>query len=345
MKQEERIISSMFEAAREEAPQISFEDMAQQFSKQVPVAAGAEQGGMGGIKSLLFRHISLNSILLFSVGSLALLSITLASREREVVPLISQQEEIEVIAEKTETAASQVIATKIPSPPPSNPTDKQKTPAKIVKSVMAVRSNKNREASSALDSKQALDEFSFAADVEDSLEMNPDFAEPNVDSLVILANQAKRPNTPFDTSSTNSQDTLKTSDVPQNYLVDERGEIKDQKKIRKIDINGTVTLTLLNTYNNDMADQFLTQLKSYGLTIKKDRHRFRKGHIRNFFIQLTHHQGLDFKLRAAKFKRLDFILYFDQKDDLIGFSYHFNHDRNKTDIISLKARGSITQLY
>ena len=107
MKQEERIISSMFEAARDEAPQISFEDMAQQFSKQVPTAAGAEQGGIGAIKSLLVRHISLNSILLFSVGSLALLSITLASREREVVPLVSQQEEIELIGKKTETATSE----------------------------------------------------------------------------------------------------------------------------------------------------------------------------------------------------------------------------------------------
>lgn len=345
MKQEERIISSMFEAAREEAPQVSFEDMAQQFSKQVPTVTGAEQGGMGALKSLLFRHISLNSILLFSVGSLALLSITLASREREVIPLVSQQEEIEVIAEKTEIATSEVDFTNVPSPPPSNPKDKQRTPVKIVKSVMAVPSKKNRESNSELDNKQELEKLSLAAEVEDSLEMKTDLAESSADSSVILANQAKRPGTPLDTSSASSKDTLKTRAATQNYLVDERGEIKDLRKIRKIDINGTVTLTLLNSYNNDMANQFLTQLKSYGLMIKKDRYRFRKGHIRNLFIQLTHHQGLDFKLRAAKFKRLDFILYFDQKDDLIGFSYHFNHDRNKTDIISLKARGSITQQY
>lgn len=345
MKKEERIISSMFEAAREEAPQVSFENMAKQFSKQVPTTTGAEQGGIGGIKNLLMQHISLNSILLFSVGSLALLSIILASREKEVVPLISQQEEIEIIKEKPEATLAQAISTHVLSLPPPTATDKQIAPIKIDKSVTPARSKENREPVSRLDTNQQKDKPTSAVEVEDSLEMNRDLAQRNTDSPATQANKEQRPSPPFYTPTASSEDTLKNPEETSKYLVDERGKIKDQRKVRKIDIDGTVTLTLLNSYNHDMADQFLTQLKSYGLTIKKDRYQFRRGHIRNLFVHLTHHQGLDFKLRAARFKRLDFILYFDQKDDLVGFTYHFNNEDKKGDIVSLKARGVISKSY
>lgn len=348
MKKEERIISSMFEAAREEAPQVSFEDMAQQFSKQVPTTTGAEQGAMGGIKNLLMQHISLNSILLFSVGSLALLSIILASREKEVVPLISQQEEIEVRKATTESATSQAVAVKVPSLPSpivTDITDKQKTPPQVDKNIIPAASKEKTGPTSPTDSKQVLEMASSAIEVEDSLEMNRDQAAQQVDSSTIRANEAGQPKTSFNPNPTSFKDTLKSPEETPNYLADERGELKNQRKVRKIDIDDTVTLTLLNSYNNDLVDQFLTQLQSYGLTIKKDRYQFRRGHIRNLFVHLTHHQGLDFKLRAARFNRLDFILYFDQKDDLLGFSYHFNNEDKKGDIVSLKARGVISKSY
>lgn len=345
MKKEERIISSMFEAAREEAPLVSFEEMAQQFSEQIPAATGAEQGSLGAIKSLLLKHISLNSLLLFSIGSLALLSITLTSRDSEVVSAQGAQERVEVIEEEFASNISQPVPDQDAAIESLEQKIKQKTPVKVAKRALSSPAQEKVEPVSPPYRKPSSDTLLSSAEMEDSLGLSPELGVENVDPDLMPVNEDQKPESTINTNAVSVGDTLKSPETPKNVLEDERGKIRDQKKVRKIDINGTVTLTLLNNYNHDMADQFLTQLKSYGLIIKKDRYRFRKGHIRNLFIQLTHHQGLDFKLRAAKFKRLDFILYFDQKDDLIGFSYHFNHDRNKTDIISLKARGSITQQY
>jgi len=345
MKQEERIISSMFEAAREEAPQVSFEEMAEQFSKRVPVAAGAEQGGMGAIKSLLLKHISLNSLLLFSLGSLALLSITLTSRDSEVVSAQGLQERVEVIEEEVASNIPQTVPIQDAAIEFLEQMTKQKIPVKVAKRTLASPTQEKVEPFSPPYGKPSSDTLLSSAEMEDKTGLSNGLDPQTMDAKVTPADEREKTESLMDTSAVSVGDTLKSPAMPKNVLVDERGKIRDQKKVRKIDINGTVTLTLLNSYNHDMADQFLTQLKSYGLTIKKNRYRFRKGYIRNLFLQITHHQGLDFKLRAAKFKRLDFKLYFDQRDALIGFSYHFNHDRAKTDIISLKARGSITQQY
>ncbi len=345
MKKEERIISSMFEAAREEVPQVSFEDMAQQFSKQVPAVAGAEQGSLGAIKNLLLKHISLNSLLLFSIGSMALLSITLTSRENEEVSVYELQKTEVVNEEKIASEMPQTAPDQLAPVEPLEQSTEQERPVKVEKSTMPSPAQDNVISLSPPDNRPSSDTPLSPAEMENSLGLSPELGMENVNPDLMPVNEAEKPESMINAGTVSVGDTLKSPETPKNVLVDERGKIRDQKKVRKIDVNGTVTLTLLNNYNHDMADQFLTQLKSYGLTIKKDRYRFRKGHIRNLFLQITHHQGLDFKLRAAKFKRLDFKLYFDQRDALVGFSYHFNHDRAKTEIISLKARGSITQQY
>jgi len=78
MKQEDKYLDHLFESAREEAPQRSFEEVAEVF------AASTSTTLLGLAKGWFLKNISLNSILFLSVGTLGLIGAFLFSSSKDI---------------------------------------------------------------------------------------------------------------------------------------------------------------------------------------------------------------------------------------------------------------------
>ena len=134
MKEEEKYIQSLFEAARQEEPQISFEEVSETLATSL-------SPGMGAVmKGWFFKHIYLNSfIVLVSIAALSFLafgniqsenkqtaaipnieSTTAIVNVEKARPILTEEESQIQQEEKTVASSSNEIETKIPSVKVSN---------------------------------------------------------------------------------------------------------------------------------------------------------------------------------------------------------------------------------
>lgn len=342
MKKEDQIISSLFEAARTEAPKVSFEQMAQQLNQQPPVPPTEPAGIGANIKHLLLKNIGLNSIILVVGAGLVYYGLKQPTPTPELAAI----------------PGPLMVADSIPSAPSILPIAQPLKEAKAETSPSPILS-------------------SIDTQVEEEVESNFIYSSAPINSSPITQDSTATPATAQSTSTSEDKGVNKKpiqaaesplpypvknfadstnmernpSSVPSSLqdekgtLTTSKGTIEDHEKIDTSNILRTTSIVLLNTYNQDATGEFFTILTSYGFELKKKRHRFKDGQVRNILMHLTHREGLDYKLRAVRFKRIEVKLYFDQSDQLYGFSIHMNQQTKAPKIISLSAKGNIVHQY
>ncbi|MEM7371149.1 MAG: hypothetical protein AAF587_21215 [Bacteroidota bacterium] len=98
-------------------------------------------------------------------------------------------------------------------------------------------------------------------------------------------------------------------------------------------------LTLHHTDDQQAVQQFVDALEMSGLKIDlKTDYTPDQAYISSFFIRFRHRKGLNFRLRAIGFKKLDIRLFLDQDGRIDWFRYRIN-DKEFTYNIYLNARG------
>jgi len=339
MKKEDRIISSLFEDARAEAPKVSFEQMAQQFTQQPPIPPTEPTGMSAHIKHLLLKNIGLNSIILVVGAGLVYYGLKQPTPTPELAAIHSPR----LVADSTPSVPSilpiaqplkEAKAVTLPSPTLPN-TDK-------VSQEPELRLTVTPEHRNPATSPEAHEPSTSEAPTEDK-------AAGKVDSKIPVPVSTP----PLSSTNTNivkpeeSGSSVESSGFQEEKgtLATSKGTIEDLEKIDASKISRTTSIVLLNTYNQDATGEFFTVLTSYGFQLKKKRHRFKDGRVRNILMHLTHREGLDYKLKAVRFKRIEVKLYFDQSDQLYGFSIHMNNQTKTPKIISLSAKGNIVHQY
>lgn len=345
MKKEDRIISSLFEDARNEAPQVSFEQMAQRLAEQASVPPPAEPTGLSSaVRQLLLKNIGLNSIILVVGAGLVYYGL----RPSTPTPELSSVTET-VVAEDSIPSALPILPIEqsliqtqkaaLPSPSLLSPKElKQKRKFKP----LSPSPNKPNPSTNQLDSTNITEsdpiETDLSSTVRGSQKPWTDPAPPAGPPKMTTDS----PSNPSITTGPNPPVGPQPADTP--FM--SGFTINDKIKIDTNQIHRTTPIILKNTYNQDATREFFTLLSSYGFVLKKKRHRFKDGLVRNISLHLTHKEGLDFRLKARRFKELEFKLYFDESDQLFGFSIRMNNKQEKeVKIISLKAQGQITQQY
>lgn len=106
--------------------------------------------------------------------------------------------------------------------------------------------------------------------------------------------------------------------------------------------SNTLTLKLNHADQNDAVKQFITQLKQHGLSLKKQSFSRSMGKIKRFKLQLTHPNGLDWKIKGQGFETFEIQLQIDDTQQVQGLSYRFNEKGNFSKPLSLAACGNST---
>ena len=315
MKTEEQLINDLFRAARTQAPLCTYDEVAASFSASVAAAPAAQASIQQLARQFLLNNISLNSLLLLVVAGGALLLVL----EQPGAPM----------EPTAEAARSPQVTGLRPTPPPA----KARPLTRFQQPPLAIKAKQAK-------AKTILPSPIHSKTPEDLLQLpiegstKPGAALPSTPLRQYPISITKA------TAATTDSIPDKTSKQP--GLVEVNGQLFDDQQLRMADRDREVSLVLLKTYTRDATLEFFAMLRSYGFVIKKERYRFRKGQINRFFMHLTHDQGLDFKLRGTHFNRLDFVLHFDELDQLKGFSYYFDGEKKPEKITSLKARGAVS---
>ena len=100
-----------------------------------------------------------------------------------------------------------------------------------------------------------------------------------------------------------------------------------------------LVLTLDKEDNKSEIEQFLSQLTRHGLALKKQSFSQSFGKIKRFKLQITHPDGLDWKIKGQGFTTFELRLHLDSEKKLEQFSYRFNKKGDYSKPLSLLSYG------
>ncbi len=100
-----------------------------------------------------------------------------------------------------------------------------------------------------------------------------------------------------------------------------------------------LVLTLDKQDNKAAIGQFLNQLKQHGLVLKKQSFSRSLGTIKRFKLQITHPEGLDWKIKGQGFSTFELRLHLDSEKKVQQFSYRFNKKGDYSKPLSLLSYG------
>lgn len=322
MKQEDRIIANLFEEAQKEAPEMSFEQMAQRFLQHAPVVVPETMGINTKIKQLLLQNIGFNSIVLVVGAGLVYYSL----RQPNSTP------------EPSAKSSTTMTEDRLPSASPILPI----VPAQPAGTAVASPSPSLLNHAKASQPVTELTQPERVAAASNQSAHRPAMTPPTKEAEIPQDEQIM--NTASTDTSSHKKMTAKLGRTEAATPPMSDAPIREQAKTDTATVYKMTTIVLRNTYNQDATREFFTLLTSYGLELKKKKHRFKDGLVRHISMHLTHPKGLDFKLKAWNFQQIAFNLHFDASDQLVGFTIRMNDQPAKEQkIISLHATGTIVQ--
>lgn len=100
-----------------------------------------------------------------------------------------------------------------------------------------------------------------------------------------------------------------------------------------------IVLTLDQQDSKAEIEQFINQLKQHGLELKKQSFSRSLGKIKRFKLQITHPDGLDWKIKGQGFSTFELRLHLDAGQKIQQFSYRFNNKGDFSKPLSLLSCG------
>lgn len=304
---DQQFIESLFEAAKNELPQTSFEEVAASFEASASIAATVS------FKTWLLSNLSFNLIIMTTTLSIFITAIWFflipnTSNHQNIAEATITNVEVEkslIIMPEVETDDSKIIPSVI------KPAHNIKKTTRIIKSVQATNSNSNLDDSPSFSNLQTAPQLPTAAS---SIEKSATSNTIKITSPLPLKEQAS-----LLSIETPIQENIK---LPTSLST-------TQEKI----------LTLKNTDDNKETAMFENTLTAYGFKISSADYYGGSNHIERFVLLIKHPQGMEWQLKAKGFKQVEFKIHFDDKGEVNGLSYRFNNTKKFSKRMSLTAKG------
>ena len=109
-----------------------------------------------------------------------------------------------------------------------------------------------------------------------------------------------------------------------------------------MDLTPTQEIIVLSLHKQDSkreVEQFMTQLEQHGLALKKQSFSRSLGKIKRFKLQITHPDGLDWKIKGQGFTTFELRLHLNTNKEVEQFSYRFNEKGDYSKPLSLLSYG------
>lgn len=316
MKKEEMIISSLFEAARTEAPKVSFEEVSQKLQTTIQVTP-PETNTLTTVKQMLLKSINLNSLMIVTLSGLSVAAIIWLDKSPQAPTSMVEITELSKTEEESSTEqVSNHIENKTNVPllvTTHFPVQSEETKAQHAASTRPLPPlNKQEEITSAIHSVAKANE-----------KLVENF---NLDAQTTLI-------------STIGMDTLPTLLSHPSMIEKSLEPITDMTVSTEEDVvEREIVLVLHNTFDKLAKDKFFQSLVAYGgLSFKKLKSNTRNGRISHFSFHIVHDKGLNLKLQATNFEVFEVRLHMDHNDQLLGLTYYFNNDQVKKKMIRVDA--------
>ena len=291
---EDQYIESLFEAAREEAPKISFEEVAQQFE------AATTPTPIEVIKDLLTNSIHLNTIIMIiSVTSIAFIfwiNSSTTTETPQAYPIIK------TITKQVESLKKETKKEVIISP--------------IVQTASTKIKNPKHKIFSAIKKEQSDTTITISQTPENwIIEEVIDIASINkVQPLKITTHQIV-------SNTYRGKDFELVADEQEEDLVPTNETLQSEPNL----IFKEVLFTLKSTDDQATAIDFGRSLTNLGLAILINPNYNANGTVlRQFTLRIRHEKGLDWKMKVNGFRTLEMKVFLNEKKQVEMLSYRFN---------------------
>lgn len=317
-------IDQLFKAAKEEKPQVSFEEITSRFKVSVM------QSDISSNPPTLFSKIfNLNSLLL--ITAITLLSIVgywlskpiVVSINEDNIPLIISEQAVIAPIEKEDSKSSF-----------KNPSTNKEVP--LITPISSPNEQQNKVSSS--------HENPFNK----SLDLNKNVANKIVIKTTISTkNQPKvaahQATTPVAES--------KKNDLITNTIQEETSNANNSKNKLTIDSKSTVTpkveiinpkeqvLLLSKNDSQKQINSFINTIQSYGIQTDLYVNKIVKNNIRKLTLQMNHPQGLDWRIRLQDFDYLEIKILLDEQQQAYGITYRLNQNGDFAEYLTFKHKG------
>ena len=318
MSEEEKYINQLFEAAKNEAPKRSFEEVATHFEKTIittPVATGWSK--------LYVKYFSLNTVLLTVIGGLGIAGFlwlmptpvaqTTTLTAKKAIP-INQEEKSQIIQQsntnnlvKKEVQPKTIIIPKEKSAVEVNLTNKKVPPKEVLSVAPSQQINKPipNTITKTISEKATTLTTSVAPNAKEIAAVTTTSAKASVatiDSLTPMPTKIKTPN--------------KKSEL----------------------------LQLKHTANEQATTSFLVGIRSYGFTLKERVNR-NSGKIERINLHISLYNGLDWKIKLRNFEIFELKILLDEYKNPVGLAYRLSETSKFSEVIALNSRARSTHKF
>lgn len=318
MKKEEKYINHLFELAKNDPPKRSFEEIATQFENSV----GTPIPTSPSWKTLLTKSIHLNTILMFSTGSLlALLFLWFGTTSTEQTLVIENQEPL-----LTESVTTGNSSPSLPSNYQSF-TQNESQQNEGIKNASSGKIVMTKETTEITLSNLVTKPLSPPIIPSPTTsEMQPIQNEGLQSIAVANASERKAAHapTPLSSSQESTASPIPITSAPissQQLLPSSSSNGKIKKK--ELTDAREILFSLKYTDSEKTTAAFLDMIRAYGFKISE---RISRGSnkIHKINLHFTHYKGLDWKMKLRNFEALEINVILDEHKDPIGITYRLN---------------------
>lgn len=314
MKETDKYIDQLFNAAKKEPPKISFEEISERFESSISAPPTTPS-----VKSWWSHLLNLNTLIMLSTGVLIISLFFFtnpATNEQDSVVMKQEAQNEEVMAEKNTAQVSDA----------SNITKVDKT------AVQSTMIPEVRGAKKTIISKNNSISPSSKMDVS----TNPTTSSVTTTETTNISNESLNTTSEklaIETTKTNSYSARgvenATKDSPDTIIESTDYQVavptpnQLPEPIKEVTNSKTKTLHLNYKDTHETTQRFLYNLKQYGFKVY-NRVTRNPREIQKIVLEITHKDGLEWKMKLRNFEDLAFQINLDKNDKVTSITYRLN---------------------
>lgn len=325
MTEEEKYINQLFQAARNEAPKRSFEEVATHFEKTIvptPLTTSWSK--------LYVKYFSLNTLFLTVIGSLGIAGFLwlTPSPATQTAPL-------------TEIKASSIIDKKINKEEKSR-TIQQPNKNKLVKKeiqpkVITIPKEKHPLKVDLTNKRVPKKEVSSEEQAQKTI-------KSVTNTITKTASKKEASVTTSSTPKPNLKEIVATATTATNSAVAIRDSVAPLSTKIKLPNKKSELLQLRHTANEKTAMTFLVGIRSYGFNLTEKINR-NSGKIERINLHISLYNGLDWKIKLRNFEIFELKILLDEYKNPVGLAYRLSETAKFSEVIALNSRARSTHKF
>lgn len=323
MTEEEKYINQLFQAARNEAPKRSFEEVVTHFEKTI-VSTPIDTGW----SKLYVKYFSLNTLLLTVIGSLGIAGFLwlTPSHATQTAPL-------------TEIKASPIIDKKVNKEEKLRTIQQSKNNKLIKKEIQPKLITIPKE-------KQPLKVDLTNKRVQKKEVSSEEQAQKTIKSVTntITKTISKKEASVTTSNTPNPKEIIVTATTVTNSSVAIIDSIAPVVTKIKLPNKKSELLQLKNIADEKTVTTFLESIRSYGFNLTEKINR-NSGKIERINLHISLYNGLDWKIKLRNFEVFELKILLDEYKNPVGLAYRLSKTGKFSEVIALNSRARSTHKF